>query len=52
MQNNCSLNEQYYFNGGDEGLRLIQPYDKEKKIAAIIVSFCGGGSYDELFTTV
>ena len=33
-------------------MKLLKEKDKEKKIAAIIVSFCSGASYDDLFRTV
>ena len=36
------------------GLKILndKPEDKDKKIVAVIVSLCSGGSYDQLFTTV
>lgn len=35
-----------------KALRLLKEKDNTKKIAAIIVSFCNGSSYDDLFTRV
>lgn len=46
----------YNFDQGVYGdvqeLKLLKPRDKNKKIAAIIVSFANGSSYDALFRTV
>ena len=42
--------EDEYFHG--ESIRLLQERDKNKEIAAVIVSFCKSQTYDELFTTV
>lgn len=38
----------------NQGLRIIneKPEDKEKKTVAVIITFCNGGSYDPLFTSV
>jgi hypothetical protein len=36
----------------NQEIRLLSKRDKEKKLAAIIVSFCSVSSYDSLFTTV
>jgi len=33
-------------------LKLLRPKDKYKKIVAVIVSFCNGCTYDNLFTTM
>ena len=36
------------------GLRILndKPDNKEKKTVAVIVTFCSGGSYDRLFSTI
>ena len=31
---------------------MLKEKDPEKKVVAVIISFCNGASYDELFTTV
>ena len=35
-------------------MRIIndKPDNKEKKNVAVIITFCSGGSYDHLFTTI
>ena len=48
-------NTNFYQNNGDGGkLRILNdnPDDKEKKTVAVIITFCNGGSYDQLFTTI
>lgn len=42
----------YVQSNTDQKIRLLSKRDKDKKLVAIIVSFCNGGSYDDLFTTV
>ena len=34
------------------GLRLLKAKENLKKTVAIIISFCGGSTYDNLFTSV
>lgn len=38
--------------GGSISLLNEKEEDKGKKVVAVIVTFCTGGSYDSLFTTV
>lgn len=33
-------------------MNLLKEVDKEKKVVAVIVSFCSGSTYDHLFTSV
>ena len=40
------------FDSGSEGIKLLKEKQKDKKVAAIIVSFSNGDSYDDLFRTV
>jgi len=53
-QNNKSQDNVSYHQEINEGLTLLnsKPEDKNKKTVAVIVSFCGGSSYDNLFTSV
>ena len=57
MQKGQFIQPQINYNvhhGANKGLRILndKPENKEKKTVAVIVSFCSGGSYDALFTTV
>lgn len=41
------------FEGGEvQQLKLLKPRDNDKKVAAVIISFVNGSSYDALFRTV
>lgn len=44
----------YQQQQANNGLRIINDKleDKEKKVVAVIITFCNGSSYDHLFTTV
>lgn len=54
---NSNVNfQQQYIPGGHHqvgaGVQLLKPADKNKKVVAVIVTFCSGSSYDHLFTSV
>ena len=34
------------------GVQLLKPLEKDKKVVAVIVTFCSGSSYDHLFTSI
>jgi hypothetical protein len=48
------MNNQYQQHAEGGQLRLLndKPEDKDKKVVAVIVTLCTGGSYDHLFTSV
>lgn len=50
--NNNSYNQGSQAVGGSIRLLNEKEEDKGKKVVAVIVTFCTGGSYDSLFTTV
>ena len=58
MMNNQIQQNNLYFGGGPgygmtgDDLTLLKPRDENKKVVAIIVSFCSGMTYDNLFTSV
>lgn len=57
MQGYASMNNNNYNQiglapGGSIRLLNEKEEDKGKKVVAVIVTFCTGGSYDSLFTTV